>query len=145
MPMKRKVTIDVKESVESGRKVFVRYQEGAELYSVGLHTFQNWAKDAGAVYKIRDYGREQFDSIRGTSQYEYDDGNEIGEWFAQGGTGGVISEVLNVGRRVEQAVSGDAQGVGRGDATDPTVMSKYRERKRDSEDESEEQYQGIQM
>lgn len=53
MPMKRKVTIDVKESVESGKKVFVRYQEGAELYSVGLHTFQNWAKDAGAVYKIK--------------------------------------------------------------------------------------------
>lgn len=92
-----------------------------------------------------DYGREQFDSIRGTSQYEYDDGNEIGEWFAQGGPSEVISEVLNVGRRVERAVSGDAQGVGRGDATDPTVMSKYRERKRDSEDESEEQYQGIQM
>ena len=53
MPMKRKVSINVKDNVESGKKNFVRYQEGAELYSVGLHTFQSWAKDAKAVYKIK--------------------------------------------------------------------------------------------
>ena len=34
-------------------KKYVRYQEGAELYSIGLHTFQQLAKEAGAVYKIR--------------------------------------------------------------------------------------------
>lgn len=34
-------------------KKYVRYKEGAELYSVGLHTFQQLAKEAGAVYKVR--------------------------------------------------------------------------------------------
>lgn len=29
------------------------YQEGAELYSMGLHTFEELAKEAGAIYKIR--------------------------------------------------------------------------------------------
>ena len=32
---------------------FVRYDEGAKIYSMGLHSFQNLAKDAGAVYKIK--------------------------------------------------------------------------------------------
>ena len=39
--------------VKSGKKRFVRYQEGAELYSMGLHTFEQIAKEAGAIYKIR--------------------------------------------------------------------------------------------
>lgn len=39
--------------VKSGEKRFVHYQEGAELYSVGLHTFEQIAKEAGAIYKIR--------------------------------------------------------------------------------------------
>ena len=34
-------------------KKFVRYDEGAKLYSMGLHTFQNLAKDAGAIYRIK--------------------------------------------------------------------------------------------
>ena len=34
--------------VKSGKKRFVRYQEGAELYSMGLHTFEQLAKEAGA-------------------------------------------------------------------------------------------------
>ena len=29
------------------------YQEGAELYSMGLHTFEELAREAGAIYKIR--------------------------------------------------------------------------------------------
>ena len=33
-------------------KKFVRYQEGAERYSLGLTKFQELAKDAKAVYKI---------------------------------------------------------------------------------------------
>ena len=36
--------------VKSGKKRFVRYQEGAELYSMGLHTFEQLAKEAGAIY-----------------------------------------------------------------------------------------------
>lgn len=39
--------------VKSGKKRFVRYQESEELYSVGLHTFEQIAKEAGAIYKIR--------------------------------------------------------------------------------------------
>lgn len=31
----------------------MRYAEGAQLYSMGLHTFQNLAKDAGAIYRIK--------------------------------------------------------------------------------------------
>lgn len=33
-------------------KKFVRYEEGAELYSVGLCKFKEIAHDANAVYKI---------------------------------------------------------------------------------------------
>ena len=33
-------------------KKFVRYQEGAEKYSLGLTKFQELAKEAKAVYKI---------------------------------------------------------------------------------------------
>lgn len=33
-------------------KKFVRYAEGAELYSIGLTKFRQLAKDAGAIYKI---------------------------------------------------------------------------------------------
>ena len=39
--------------VKSGEKRFVHYQEGAELYSMGLHTFEQIAKEAGAIYEIR--------------------------------------------------------------------------------------------
>lgn len=34
------------------RKKFVRYAEGAELYSMGMTKFQELAKDAKACYKI---------------------------------------------------------------------------------------------
>ena len=33
-------------------KRFVRYKEGAEMYSMGLTKFQELAKDAKACYKI---------------------------------------------------------------------------------------------
>lgn len=35
-----------------GVKKFVRYQEGAEKYSLGLTKFQELAKEAKAVYKV---------------------------------------------------------------------------------------------
>ena len=44
---------EVKSLVRSGQKKFVRYTEGAALYSMGLHTFQELAKEAGAVYHIK--------------------------------------------------------------------------------------------
>lgn len=33
-------------------KKYVRYKEGAEMYSIGLNKFQDIAKDAGAVIKV---------------------------------------------------------------------------------------------
>ena len=84
-------------------------------------------------------------SAGAASQYESAESVGASEWIAQGGIGTIVSEILGAGRQIEQAVNGDAQATGRGDATDPTVMAKYRERKQDTEDESEEQYYGIQM
>ncbi len=34
------------------RKKYVRYEEGAEFYSMSLRKFQELAKDANAIYKI---------------------------------------------------------------------------------------------
>ena len=44
---------DLEKLVKGGRKKFVRYEEGAQLYSMGLHTFQKLAKDAKAVYHVK--------------------------------------------------------------------------------------------
>ena len=33
-------------------KKFVRYQEGADIYSMSVRKFQDLAKDAGAIYKV---------------------------------------------------------------------------------------------
>ena len=35
------------------RKTFVRYEEGAAIYSMGINTFKQLAKDAGAVYRVK--------------------------------------------------------------------------------------------
>lgn len=40
------------EATKKYQKKFVRYQEGAEKYSLGLTKFQALAKEANAVYKI---------------------------------------------------------------------------------------------
>ena len=39
--------------VGTGKKKFVRYAEGAQLYSLGLHTFLEIAKEANAVYRVK--------------------------------------------------------------------------------------------
>ena len=44
---------EVKSLVRSGQKKYVRYKEGARLYSMGVHTFQDVAKEAGAVYHVK--------------------------------------------------------------------------------------------
>ena len=44
---------DLEKLVKGGRKKFVRYEEGSQLYSMGLHTFQELAKDAKAVYHVK--------------------------------------------------------------------------------------------
>ena len=38
---------------KSGVKKWVRYEEGAVLYSMGIHSFMDLAKEAKAVYRIR--------------------------------------------------------------------------------------------
>lgn len=53
MAHKRSEVPELEKMLQYGRKKFVRYDEGAKIYSMGLHYFQNLAKDAGAVYKIK--------------------------------------------------------------------------------------------
>lgn len=55
MPRARKeIEVEALEKmVSTGRKKFVRYSEGAVLYSMGIHSFQELAREAGAVYKVK--------------------------------------------------------------------------------------------
>ena len=53
MPRTRKEIENFEELIKSKKKKYVRYAEGAELFSMGLHTFQAIAKDAGAVRKVK--------------------------------------------------------------------------------------------
>ena len=53
MPKTRIEVPDIENLVKSGQKKFVRYEEGAMLYSLGLNTFKDLARDAGAVYRVK--------------------------------------------------------------------------------------------
>ena len=53
MPKVRKEIPELEKLVQVGRKKFVRYEEGAMLYSMGVDTFQQLAKDARAVYHVK--------------------------------------------------------------------------------------------
>ena len=53
MPKVRKEIPELEKLVQVGRKKFVSYEEWAQLYSMGLHTFQELAKDAKAVYHVK--------------------------------------------------------------------------------------------
>ena len=44
---------ELENRMKYGGKKFVRYEEGAKLYSMGLHTFQDLAKEAGAIYHVK--------------------------------------------------------------------------------------------
>ena len=46
MPRARVEVPQLENMVQTGKKKFVRYAEGAVLYSLGLHTFQEVAKEA---------------------------------------------------------------------------------------------------
>lgn len=43
----------IREAVSVGKKKWVRYKEGAILYSMGIHTFMDLAKEAKAVYHVK--------------------------------------------------------------------------------------------
>ncbi len=53
MSKARVEVLQLENMVTTGRKKFVRYAEGAALYSLGLHTFQEVAKEANAVYRVK--------------------------------------------------------------------------------------------
>lgn len=55
MPKKRTcLTVEELEKlVHAGVKKYVRYEEGALLYSIGRNSFIDLAKEADAVYKIK--------------------------------------------------------------------------------------------
>lgn len=53
MARKRSEVPEMEKMIQYGRKKFVRYDEGAKIYSMGLHTFQDLAKEAGAIYRIK--------------------------------------------------------------------------------------------
>ena len=37
----------------NGRKKFVKYDEGSSMFSMGIHSFMDLAKEAKAVYRIK--------------------------------------------------------------------------------------------
>lgn len=53
MANRRKKTENYEELVKSGAKKYVRYEEGAQLLSMGIHAFTELAKEAGAVRRIK--------------------------------------------------------------------------------------------
>lgn len=53
MPKSRKQVENLEELVKEGKKKYVRLAEGAELYSVGKHTFEQWSIDARARRKVK--------------------------------------------------------------------------------------------
>lgn len=75
MANKRKEIPELERMVRERRKKYVRYEEGAKLYSMRLHTFQQLAKEAGAIYRIKrvvlvnlDIFEEYLEAFR---EYEY--------------------------------------------------------------------------
>ncbi len=52
MGYKRRPVDALEINVSNGFKKYVRYNEGADLYSMGIHGFMELAKEAGAVRKI---------------------------------------------------------------------------------------------
>ena len=53
MAHKRKEIADIREQVASGRKKYVRYNEGAEIVSMGVHSFMDLAEDAKAKVRYK--------------------------------------------------------------------------------------------
>lgn len=49
----KECTDQMKELIKDGRKKFVRLDEGAMLYSMGVNTFRELAKDANATYHVK--------------------------------------------------------------------------------------------
>lgn len=53
MAHKRKTVTDLEQRVIERKKKYVRYQEGAEFYSMGVNIFREVARDAKATVRIK--------------------------------------------------------------------------------------------
>ena len=53
MAHKRKDLDNMENLLTNGKKKFVKYEEGAAMFSMGIHSFMDLAKEAKAVYRIR--------------------------------------------------------------------------------------------
>ena len=53
MGYKRKEFENMDKLLANGKKKFVKYEEGAAMFSMGVHAFTELAKDAKAIYRIR--------------------------------------------------------------------------------------------
>lgn len=74
MPRSRKQIENLEELIKTDKKKYVRYAEGAQLYSMGLHTFQELAKDAGAIRRVKRIilvNTEKVDAFIETLEEEY--------------------------------------------------------------------------
>ncbi len=53
MGYKRKETENMENLLTNGKEKFVKYDKGAAMFSMGIHSFMDLAKEAKAVYRIR--------------------------------------------------------------------------------------------
>ena len=53
MAQKRNDLDNMENLLTNGKKKFVKYEEGAAMFSMGIHSFMDLAKEAKAVYRIR--------------------------------------------------------------------------------------------
>lgn len=49
---KKEQSVNIQNTIIEGKKKWVRYEEGAKYYSMGIHSFQKLAQDANAVYHV---------------------------------------------------------------------------------------------
>ena len=52
MAYARKEIANIEGLLTNGKKKFVRYEEGAAMFSMGLHSFEELAKEAKAIYHV---------------------------------------------------------------------------------------------
>ena len=52
MGYKRKEYENMEGLFTNGKKKFVKYDEGAAMYSMGIHAFTELAKEAKAIYRM---------------------------------------------------------------------------------------------
>ena len=53
MAYKRKEIENIEGLLTNGKKKFVKYEEGAAMFSMGIHSFMDLAKEAKATYRVK--------------------------------------------------------------------------------------------